>query len=356
MDPKLLIPHAIPIPVEWGWFYLFQVLTFIAHMLVMNVMLGASIIAFVHHLRGKAETEPMTYGLAQKLPFTIAIAVNFGVAPLLFLQVLYGQFLYTSSVLMAVYWLLVVALVIIAYGSAYIYDFQYKALGSFRTFFIGLTALCLLFTAFIFTNNMTFMLSPENWNAYFTNPGGTLLNVKDPMVLPRYLHIVVSAIALGGLFIAILWYRKRNEAPQEAQKWVRFGLAWYAYPSLLQYAMGMWFLTAMPPQVSSLILGGSLMHTLIFALGAIIGIYSIATAIQQRVKLTSFLAVLTIILMVLLRDLVRSAYLDPYFAMSNREVLGEYTPLVLFIITLVAGLAIIGWMLKVAAEVKEVRS
>ena len=356
MDPKILIPQAIPIPVEWGWFYLFQVLTFIAHMLVMNVMLGLSIIALVHHLRGKAETEPLTFDVAQKLPFTIAIAVNFGVAPLLFLQVLYGQFLYSSSVLMAVFWLLVVGLVIVAYGSAYLYDFQYKSLGAMRTFFIGLTALCLLFTAFIFTNNMTLMLSPEHWTRYFTNPGGTLLNLKDPMVLPRYLHIVVSAIAMGGLFIAIIWYRKRDNHPEAAQKWIRYGTAWYAYPSILQYAMGMWFLTAMPPRVSSLILGGSMLHTLVFALGAIIGLYSIATALQQRIKLTSFLAVLTIILMVLLRDLVRSAYLAPHFAMGNREVIGEYLPLVLFVITLVIGLAIIGWMLKAALEVKEVRS
>lgn len=357
MDPSLLIPKAIPIPVEWGWFYLFQVLTFIAHMLVMNVMLGVSVIAFVHHLRGKAETHPLTFDIAQKLPFTIAIAVNFGVAPLLFLQVLYGQFLYTSSVLMAVFWLLVVALVIVAYGSAYYYDFQYKSLGAMRTFFIGLTALCLLCVAFIFTNNMTLMLSPDHWTRYFTNPSGTLLNLNDPMVLPRYLHIVVSAIALGGLFIAIVWYRKREENPEAAQKWIRYGTAWFAYPSMLQYAMGMWFLTAMPPRVSALILGGSMMHTLVFALGAITGIYSIATALQQRIKVTTFLAVLTIILMVLLRDMVRSAYLAPYFAMSNREVLGDYTPLVLFVITLVAGLAMIAWMLKTASEVKkEVRS
>ena len=45
MDPTRLIPSALPIPIEWGWFYLFQVLTFILHLLVMNVMLGASIVS-----------------------------------------------------------------------------------------------------------------------------------------------------------------------------------------------------------------------------------------------------------------------------------------------------------------------
>lgn len=78
MVPSTLIPRDLPIPVEWGWFYLFQILTFVVHLLVMNAMLGAAIIALVHHLRGKAETEPLTLDISRKLPFTVAIAVNFG--------------------------------------------------------------------------------------------------------------------------------------------------------------------------------------------------------------------------------------------------------------------------------------
>jgi hypothetical protein len=222
MDPTRLIPQALPIPVDWGWFYLFQVLTFIIHILVMNVMLGAAIIALVHHLRGKRETDPLTKTVSVKLPFTIAFAVNFGVAPLLFMQVLYGQFLYTSSVLMAVYWLAVVGLVIAAYGSAYIYDFRYTSLGGLKTVFIGLTALCLLATAFIFTNNMTLMLSPEAWSEYFDNPGGPILNLSDPTVLPRYLHIVASSTALGGLALALLYSRRKDDA--QSAHWVRHGM------------------------------------------------------------------------------------------------------------------------------------
>lgn len=57
MDPSVLIPEALPIPVAWGWFYAFLLLTFTLHLLVMNVMLGSSIIALVHHLRGKLCTD-----------------------------------------------------------------------------------------------------------------------------------------------------------------------------------------------------------------------------------------------------------------------------------------------------------
>ena len=355
MDPTNLIPQALPIPVEWGWFYLFQMLTFILHILLMNVMLGASIIALVHHLRGKAETEPLTKSISVKLPFSIAFAVNFGVAPLLFIQVLYGQFIYTSSVLMAVYWLSVVGLVIIAYASAYIYDFSYVSLGGLRTVFIGLTTVCLLATAFIYTNNMTLMLNPASWDAYFDNPWGTLLNISDPTVLPRYLHFVASAVAVAGLALA-LFYRFKVKSDPGAQVWVRHGMNWYAYTTMVQMALGLWFLAALPEHVMDLLLGGSLPYTLVFATGATIGIFSISNALSYNVDTTAILSLTTIILMLFLRDLVRDAYLAPYFQVSDRVVTGEYLPLVLFILTLAAGLCAIAWMLRTAATDSEVRS
>ena len=354
MDPTRLIPSALPIPIEWGWFYLFQVLTFILHILVMNVMLGASIIALVHNVRGKRDSEPLTKTISVKLPFTIAFAVNFGVAPLLFMQVLYGQFLYTSSVLMAVYWLGVVGLVIAAYGSAYVYDFRYNALGSLKTLFIAVTALCLLATGFIFTNNMTLMLNPEAWTAYVDNAGGTILNLSDPTVLPRYLHVVASSTALGGLALALL-YQRRKDDPQ-AGRWVRHGMNWYAFSTVVQMALGLWFLTALPERVSRLLLGGSLPHTLVFAAGARLGIFSISNALRYNVRTTAIISVTTISLMVYLRDMVRDAYLSPYLDLGKRVVTGEYSPFILFVLTLVAGVAVIAWMLRTASTDTEVRS
>lgn len=354
MDPAHLIPQALPIPVEWGWFYLFQMLTFVLHLLVMNIMLGMAVIALVHQVRGKAETEPLTVNISRKLPFTVAFAVNFGVAPLLFLQVLYGQFFYTSSVLMAAYWLSVIGLIMLAYASAYYYDFRYAPLGSLRTVFIALSAVCLLTTAFFFTNNMTLMLVPENWLGYFENAGGTMLHLQEPTLIPRYLHMVVSAVAVGGLFLAIVWSFKKND-PQ-APRWIAHGLNWYAYATMSQMAFGLWFLWAMPQRVSHLLLGGEVLHTLVFALGAVLGLISISTALQRRVRTTTALLVLTIVFMAFLRDLVRDAYLSPYFEVGRRTVTGEYSPLILFILTLIAGLGVVLWMITTVVKDMKVRS
>ena len=109
MDPAALIPTPDVLPVSWGWFQLLLIITLFLHIILMNVMLGTGIIAFVNNFRGDSDSDPLTRTISQKLPFVIAFTVNFGIAPLLFAQVLYGHFFYTSSVLMANFWLFVIA-------------------------------------------------------------------------------------------------------------------------------------------------------------------------------------------------------------------------------------------------------
>ena len=55
------------------------------------------------------------------IPTLIALTVNFGVPPLLFVQVLYGHLFYSSSVMLAVPWILVIPILILAYYAAYIF-------------------------------------------------------------------------------------------------------------------------------------------------------------------------------------------------------------------------------------------
>jgi hypothetical protein len=179
MNPSSLIPAPDVIPVHWGWLHFFFLLTFILHLLFMNAMLGTGIIALFKSFRNKEEDLSVAKEIGLKLPYTIAFTINMGVAPLLFIQVLYGNFIYTSSILMGWYWLLIIGILIIAYYSAYIYDFKFDALDSARSIFIAVSVILMLLIAFFFTNNITLMLTPETWTRYFSHAGGTILNLSD---------------------------------------------------------------------------------------------------------------------------------------------------------------------------------
>ncbi len=348
MNPAILIPTPDAISVPWGWFYVLLMLTFLLHILVMNAMLGGGIIALISSLRGGEQNTLLGKELSYKWPYTIAFAVNMGVAPLLFVQVLYGQFIYTSSVLMAVWWFSIFGLLILAYYGAYIYDFKFDALGRSRIFMLGFSVLILLYIGFLFSNNMTLMMQPEKWQAYFNNQDGTLLNLSDPSLYPRYLHFVVGSVAVAGLFFALVGHFRFTKSSVERESLIAKGMTYFTYATAVQIFIGVWFLLALPKKVMLVFMGGSSYGTILLLLGIILAFIALYSGYKQQVILSSVITLVTIIMMIFMRDLVRIAYLEPYFHLSDLVVEPEYSPLIFFLVTFALGLVLIGYMLKLA--------
>jgi len=348
VNPVNLIPVPDTIPVHWAWFQVLLIVTFILHLLFMNAMLGSAILALFREFKVDKDADKINHQTAEKLPYTIAFTVNIGVAPLLFIQVLYGHFIYTSSILMAVYWLSVIILLILAYYAAYIYDFKFDAMGRSRTIFICISVILLLWIGFVFTNNMVMMIQPETWPAYFRNPFGTLLALKSSMLIPRYLHFVLASVAIAGLFQSILWTMKKQEPV--SGKAVRSGLNWFAWATWVQFAVGIWFLVSLPEDKMMLFLGRSPLHTFLLAAGILLGAAAVYSAARNKVWTTSALALAAVVDMVLVRDLLRSAYLRPYFSPNELKVVPEYTPMILFLAAFAAGIVIIAYMIKLAVS------
>lgn len=359
MDPSALIPTPDTLPVSWGWFKFLLIITLFLHIILMNVMLGSGIIALVNHFRGNSDSDPLTREISKKLPFAIAFTVNFGIAPFLFAQVLYGHFLYTSSVLMANFWLFVIGLLIAGYYMAYIYDYKYEALGSNRVAVIGCSVFSLLTIAFFMSNNFTMMMRPEVWTRYFDAPTGFLLNIGDPTFFPRYLHFITAAIAIGGLSIGLYYEFKRRRGDEGADRWVRHGCNWFGYATIVNFAFGFWFYASLPAEVrSTSTFAGSMIAVLLVA-GVTLGGFSVIYSLRGKIVPAVFTALPTVFLMILIRDLVRVGYLKPYFSLSDLEVAPQYSPLVLFLIFFAGGIYLVYWMFKLAwrdLDKKEVQS
>ncbi len=348
MTAHQLIPAADALPVAWGWLYFLLILTFVLHLLFMNVMLGSAIMALIGDIRNKDQDSKISKDISTKLPYTIAFTINLGVAPFLFLQVLYGQFIYVSSVLMAVYWLSLIGILILLYYSAYIYDFRFDKMPGTRTVFIGITVVLALIVAFMFTNNMTLMLGPEKWKGYFDNRSGTLLNLGDPTLWPRYLHFVVASVAVGGLFQALLGKLRKNIPDRENR--INQGMRWFTYATVLQVLIGFWFLISLPQEIMLSFMGGSGLNTAILLIGLLAAVLTLAFGFTRRVWPATASTVLTIAFMALMRDFVRIEYLQPYFHPSDLKVNPQYSPMIVFFLALVIGLGLVAYMLNLAAK------
>ncbi len=345
MDFQALIPRPDVLQVHWAWFQGLLNVTFVLHLIMMNLMLGGVIICFFDQVRGS--TSELDRFIVAKLPFSIAFTVNFGVAPLLFLQVLYGHFIYTSSVLMAWPWLSVIAFLIIGYYGVYIYGIKWEKLGTARGFVSGIVACSFLLIAFIFVNNMTLMQVPQTWPRYFDNPTGLLLNLGDPTLWPRYLHFVLSSTAVAGLALALYgdWHVRRGKKEKNTMR--HLGLRWFIGSTLCQIGVGLWFFKTLPPEVRSF--SGSQaawLFTLFLSLSILGTLLSIIMALGRRVRTAAVIIVATIAFMVGVREIVRVQYLAPSFNLTDLPLTPQYSPMLVFLLFFAAGMALVWYMVR----------
>lgn len=343
-----LIPSPDLIPVPWMWIQGLLMTTFVVHLLFMNAMLGTGIIALVALFRRRASDLSVAKAISTTLPTFIAFTVNAGVAPLLFLYVLYGQFILTSSTLMAVWWLSVVGILLMAYYAAYLFDFKFDAMGAARAWAIAVTTGLLLIVGFLFSNNMTLMLSPDRWSRYLENPGGTLLNLADPMLIPRYLHFVTASVAVGGLVLAWMWRLKASKGVAGAQEKSRQAMGWFTGATTVQFAVGTVFLFSLPRGIRSLFLGGEATATGLLAASIAAAILALHLGFRGKIRSCTAATVITIIFMVLVRDRVRQAFLAPVFSPADLPVVLQNGPFVLFLAALALSIAAVVFMIRLA--------
>ena len=344
MNP--LIPKPDVLPAAWGYFQGLLMLTFPLHLLLMNALLGATGISLYARLKGGDSHGRLAHELARMLPLLVAFTINFGVAPLLFLQVLFGHFLYTSSVLMAVYWLGVPLLLIVAYFALYLHDFRFSTLGRAGIIPIALAMAIFLVIPFMFTNNMTLMLEPQRWTGYFANRAGTILNTSSPMLWPRYLHFVLGGLAVGGLFVAAFGTFKGRRDAQVGELAVRLGLKLFTALTMVQVAVGFWFLLSLRDPVMKRFMGASHPATALLVIGVLLTLAAIRAGSRGNVALCAALALPLVFLMAFMRDAVRTGYLEPAFVPASLKVVPQGSPVVLFAVTLVCGLLVIAWMIS----------
>lgn len=355
MDVTRLIPTTDPIPAPWPLLEVLDVVLFLVHIVLINIVAGGALLVLYHRLRGRG-VSPLSAATEGKLPSLLALAVTFGIAPLLFMQVLYGHLFYSSSVLMARWWIVVIPALILGYYGLYLNRQQGEVHPALARVGIAAAALAFLYTGLMFVNNITLMLQPARWERWFDRAGGTLLNLADPTVLPRYLHFMVASVAVAGLASAVVWEWRRRRGRGDAAEHIRGGLRLFAWATIVQALTGFWWLLALPDGLMRLFMGGDLLRTILLAVGIVLAVLVVVLAFRGRLMVTLGHLVALLALMVTVRALLRASYLSDFFTFGQLELRPQYGVLLLFLAVLAAGVWAVVWMARQAwrAEGKEV--
>ncbi|HES76120.1 MAG TPA: hypothetical protein ENO09_03815 [bacterium] len=261
MDAQALyaLRDVAGIPTHPVVFLILGVVTFALHIAAVQIMLGASGLtlwgAFSKDFKHRRLAQSMV--MVSKVMLSVAIVI--GVAPLLFVQVTYDPFWYTSNVLSA--WWVIGFLVFLTLGSLLWFFFNAKNhhMVSEKTFCPGsavLAVMLLLLVGFIMHVLSVQMLSPEKWMAWYA-PNGVIdasgRGIHEFNAARFLFFISLSVPVIGAVLVAYRRYYmprladKSLEMTQAYLDWVgSLGQNLIAIGGVLSVVIGAWWMMTLP--------------------------------------------------------------------------------------------------------------
>jgi len=368
MDPMTLIGQSSPLgyPAPYWFLVMFKVLGFILHMVPMHLWFAGILIAMHFRMSKHEYARTLSNRLMKQMPIIIALGVNFGIVPLLFMQVAYHKAFYPATILMAWYWLAIVLLLTVAYYGIYIYAAALKN-GAGKMTRISLvsgwvSSVLFLAIGFIFSNGFSLMANIGAWPKLWEStsvagaPLGIGLNLADHSLLPRYLMMFGLALLTTATYIAFdsaFFARKestayRKWAPAFAFRLYTVGIIWFVLTGSW-YVFGTWpgnvrsAMFAMPTGILTIITAigpGSVWLLLMLKfrneiskpLALAIGIFQFAVLAVNAVS----------------RQIVQNVEIGAYYDVTSEQVNIQWSPMILFLLLFVVGVGVVIWMLRKA--------
>jgi hypothetical protein len=283
-------------------------------------------------------------GLAGLLPVATAFAITLGIAPLLFLQVLYGQLFYTSSVLMAWLWLAVIPLLLIGYYGYYGLSYARDRMGPGSPWLAFLSGAAFLLVAMAFALNATLMLRPERFHGlYAASELGLHVHLDEPMLVPRLVHMVVAAFAMTGLAVAFVGAARARIDRALGDAMRASGVTLFMWATLLQLGVGPWFLLSVPERARAAFLGGHAEDTAVLAASVVLALAALVV-VRRSLAFGAALVGLTVAGMAVVRHRVRALTLEPVFVPDALAVRPQWGVFVVFLACLAFAALVVAWM------------
>ncbi len=309
------------------WLYLILLFAiFWLHLMSMWFLIG-TLITGIAALTTNKSGDWKTSEALRFLPIIMALVINLGVPPLLFLQVLYAPFFFSSSILIAVPWMSVFFLLLLGYGT--IYAARYGAQKPWQAIaLLGISTIAVITISFIYSNNMTLMIKPELWQKMYSyKQSGLHLYPNHLEVASRWIWVISPCLMAGAFLIK-----------QPIRIWA-IASAILSIGGLIAYK-SFWTpeIAAYPVVKVALVADFALAGLL-----AVIAFLPTKDGLLEKILLGSWIA-LKGASVVALRHGIRSALLDPIYQLDKLPITLQPIAIALFLLVTVIGAGTVIWL------------
>lgn len=371
MDPKTLIDtsfaEGLPAPV---WFIeLFKWLGFTLHEVPMNLWFVGILVAMLLAASRNEHGRRFASRLMAQMPVIIALGINFGIVPLLFLQVGFSQIFYPATILMAWFWFLIIVLLVPAYYGVYIYAYglagQGQAMPRWKRAAGWIATGLFVAIGFLFANALSLSENlkawPELWQRtqYHGAALGTALNVGDPRLWPRWLLMFGLGLATTAAWVAFdsAWFARRESenycdwAKRFAWRLYLGGVAWFAVAGAW-YSFGTWT----PATKQAMFHGPWIVLTAVTAVapGTVAALLWLARTREGPIgrgwaSLVGLAQFGVLGINAASRQFVQHLEVAPYYNITRQSTETQWSALILFLIVFFFGLGVVAWMIRQVA-------
>jgi len=372
MDPHSLIDTTVApgLPAPFWFIQLFKVLGFTLHAVPMNLWYAGVLLAMILHVGGSQHGRRFATRLMLQMPIIVALGINLGIVPLLFIQVAYAKFFYPATVLMAWFWFSIILVLIVAYYGVYIYAFalrdETRGMRPWQRMAGWCAAGAFLVIAFFFHNGLSLMANVEAWPRLWQEHGtagaalGTALNVGEASFWPRWLMFFGLAMTSLGAWVAFDagWLGGQESdgyhrwAPAFAWKLYTAGMIWFA-------AAGAWYVLGTWPEVvrQRMLQGPLVVHTLVTGLAPglpwLLLLYAsrrgrpVGPGLASLIGLAQFGA---LGINAVSRQMKQNFEIQPYLDVAAQPLDPQWGPMIAFLAVTALGVALVVWMIAQIAK------
>ncbi|MGO9115487.1 MAG: hypothetical protein ACLP9L_40265, partial [Thermoguttaceae bacterium] len=348
------------------WFIVvMKTIGFALHAVPMNLWYAGILVAMLLAVLGGEYGRRFSARLMRQMPVIIALGINFGIVPLLFIQVGYGTVFYPATILMAWPWLLVVVLLLPAYYGVYVCGYALTQPGGRPTRFplIAGWGAAILFPiiGFIFANAMSLMENVAGWgrlyldNNYHGAAIGTALNTGDPRLWPRWLLMFGLALTTTAAWVVVDggWFAGRESL--DYHRWARrFAWKLHLLGVALFAAAGSWYVFGTWPETTKEIMLKQpwivLTAATALAPGATWLLLCLAAGQEGRIgrplaALAGLAQFGVVLLNAVSRQVVQHLELRAMYDIFEKPARVQWAPLAIFLAVAVLGLGVVAWLI-----------
>jgi hypothetical protein len=312
-----------------------QLLTLTLHFVAMNFLLGGVIIVFHAGIR-KRWNDPTLLKFVRLFPAAMAATVTLGVAPLLFLQLVYPRQVYSAAIVSGWFWLNVITAVIIAYYALYRVSLKVEKSGQVSLPTLLLALFGLLYVSFIYSSVFSMAEQPKLIHSlYAQNQSGLIVNPALGDYLLRWLHMILGAVTVGGFFVGLLG-RDEPATYQTGKQYFVFGM-------VLASLAGMAYLLSLLP-----ILAAFMRTPAIWALtvAVLLSLGALHFFFKKNFCASGTMLFFSMLGMVYARHTVRLLKLAGQFDPVSWRIAPQWGPFLMFLVCFVVALVVVAYMLR----------